>query len=329
MYGALLRRETELTKSGEAHIGVLFMTNDDYSTMCGHATIALGRFLVDTQDLVVFPRRAELPYDSESMIFTVNLHVPCGLVQISVPVTDGGARSDPSRPVTFVNVPSFATGRDIMVSIPEADIWPELGGREHELVSFCYGEAFTCLVSVNELGFKTLEKPCNHEALNYATRNLKRLVNGGSQYQKYMTHPEYSDLSSLYTVIVVDKNLGEPIGDSQGAETGLCYFGDQQIDRSPTGSAVAARVAYQFAIGELELGTSWIYHSLVSNASGGQGGFVGTALHTIPKLYNEKTMLAEPVRVRVGGYTFYVGSSTYVSEDKDPFGSDGFLFNRL
>ena len=30
MYGAILRQETELTRTGEAHIGVLFTTNEGY-----------------------------------------------------------------------------------------------------------------------------------------------------------------------------------------------------------------------------------------------------------------------------------------------------------
>ncbi len=47
MYGALLVNETELTVKGEADIGVLFMHTQGWSTMCGHATIGLGRFLVD------------------------------------------------------------------------------------------------------------------------------------------------------------------------------------------------------------------------------------------------------------------------------------------
>ncbi|KAJ4293381.1 hypothetical protein N0V90_008664 [Kalmusia sp. IMI 367209] len=331
MYGAVLRKETELIKSGEAHIGVLFMTNEGYSTMCGHATIALGRFLVDTHDLSVFPRRNEVQHDPVSMTATVNLQAPCGLVRISVPITENPVRSDPSRPVTFVNVPSFATGRNIQVAIPKPDRWPELGERESVKVSFCYGGAFTCLVSVDELGFGEtgLKQPVSHEAINLATRNLKRTVNHGAQYQRYMTHPSHSELNSLYTVIVVDKNLGKLLGGSRGAETGLCYFADQQIDRSPTGSAVAARVAYAVATGERKLGDSWTYHSLVSNASDGYGGFVGTALERVSELYDETTMLAEPVRVQVGGYAFYIGSSTYVSEEEDPFGNGGFLFNRL
>lgn len=329
MYGALLRKETELTKTGDAHIGVLFMTNEGYSTMCGHATIALGRFLVDTQDLSVFPSRQEVQFDPKALTATVNLHAPCGLVRITVPITKDGTRSDPSRPVTFVNVPSFATGRHINVPIPESDRWPELREREHVSVSFCYGGAFTCLVSIIELGFATLRSPLDHDALNVATRNLKRIVNRDPEIHKYMTHPEHSDLGSLYTVVVVDDKLGEPVEGSKGAETGLCYFADQQIDRSPTGSAVAARVAYQFAGGGLHIGESWTYHSVVSNAHDSNGAFVGTVLGTIPELYDEKMMLAEPVRVRVGGYAFYIGSTTYVVEEEDPFGEAGFLFKSL
>ena len=46
--GAIIRPETELVSSGAAHIGVLFIHNERFSTMCGNATIALRRFLVDT-----------------------------------------------------------------------------------------------------------------------------------------------------------------------------------------------------------------------------------------------------------------------------------------
>src|SRR5581483_5882356 len=44
MYGALL---VEPDLSG-ADMGVLFMHNEGYSTMCGHAVIALARFAVES-----------------------------------------------------------------------------------------------------------------------------------------------------------------------------------------------------------------------------------------------------------------------------------------
>ncbi len=43
MYGALLV-EPDLP---DADLAVLFMHNEGYSTMCGHAVIALGRYAVD------------------------------------------------------------------------------------------------------------------------------------------------------------------------------------------------------------------------------------------------------------------------------------------
>ena len=43
MYGALLV-EPDIE---EADLAVLFMHNEGYSTMCGHAVIALGRYAVD------------------------------------------------------------------------------------------------------------------------------------------------------------------------------------------------------------------------------------------------------------------------------------------
>ena len=334
MYGGILRPVTELTESGEAHIGVLFCHNEGYSTMCGHATIALGRFLVDTQDESVFPKRKEIEVDKEKRTAEVRLHAPCGLVVITVPVSEDGKNSDPSRAVSFVNVPAFATGRDVVVNIPrmpEHIRWPELAGRYKIKVDFCYGGAFTCLVSTEELGFgkNGLRLPINTQALNRATKTLKKVIQGDECLQKYMKHPEQEDLGSLYTLIVVDKDEGRSLGNSVGRETGLTYFADQQIDRSPTGSAVTARVAHAYATGQRKMGESWTYHSPVSNAVDGQGGFVGTPLEEAPDLYDAKTMIGKPVRVRVEGYAYYVGAHTFVVEKEDPFASGGFLFDKL
>ncbi|KAJ7649612.1 hypothetical protein FB45DRAFT_2 [Roridomyces roridus] len=113
MYGAILVQETELTRSGEADIGVLFCHNEGYSPMCGHASIALGRLLVDTHDLSIFPRRNGLVKDLSTGLVTLRLHAPCGIVQLSVPVKPDG-HSDPTRPVSFIGVPSFPTERNLV-----------------------------------------------------------------------------------------------------------------------------------------------------------------------------------------------------------------------
>lgn len=331
MYGAILRQTTELTESGEADIGVLFMHNEGYSTMCGHATIALGRLLVDMHDLDVFPRRNEIECDKEVKVAFVNLHAPCGLVRVTVPVMEDLKYSDPSRPVSFISVPSFSVGKDIEIEMPVGQRWPELTNRDRIRISIAYGGAFTCLVSAHELGFgKTgLRQPVNHEALSRATRDLKDVLNEQPQYRKYTTHPTEKGLSSIYTVMVVDRSLGRPFPGSHGAESGLCFFADQQVDRSPTGSVVAARIAHAYATGDLKMGQSWTYHSLVSNAVDGKGGFLGTVVEEVPELFDEKIMLRNPVRVRVEGFAYYTASHTLVVEKEDPYGDGGFLFERL
>ena len=123
MYGALLVTETELTTKGEADIGVLFMHNSGWSLMCGHATIALGRFLVDFDSETCSDLRSFRipPSDEEKQVLTFKLHCPCGVIDVCVPVTvgsQGRRQSDPERPVTFLSVDSFATGIDVEVSIP-------------------------------------------------------------------------------------------------------------------------------------------------------------------------------------------------------------------
>lgn len=333
MYGAILRPHTELTNSGDAHIGVLFTHNEGYSTMCGHATIALGRFLLDTHDLDLFPKRDEVKWNQESKTAELNLHAPCGLVRVTVPVTDDGKRCDASRSVSFISVPAFSTGANVQVDIPQSVKWRELGGRNSVQVDFCYGGAFTCLVSTRELGFgdSGLRRPAevDQKGLGHAAERLKLLINTSPAYQRYIKHYQHDELDSLYTLMIVDKSSGEAARGTKGAETGLCFFADHQIDRSPTGSAVTARVAHAYALGQLEMGESWTYHSLVSNAAHGRGGFVGKVVEKMPELFDAKTMLAPPVRVRVEGYAYYVGSHIFVAEKEDPFGKGGFLFSRL
>ncbi len=144
MYGAVLRPHTELTESGNAHMGVLFMTNDGYSTMCGHATIALGRFLLDAseQGSTVFSKKTKLKHDSTTQTSLLYLHAPCGLLEVTVPTNDARTESDSSRPVSFVGVPSFPTGINIQIPIPEAFRWPQLDLDHSVTPDFSYGELF-------------------------------------------------------------------------------------------------------------------------------------------------------------------------------------------
>src|SRR5215471_10329834 len=76
----------------EAAFAVLFTHQEGYSTMCGHATIALGRWAVDTGRVPTLNGRASF-----------KLEAPCGVVNVEVYQRNGETR------VTFESVDSFVT----------------------------------------------------------------------------------------------------------------------------------------------------------------------------------------------------------------------------
>src|SRR5919112_1702101 len=96
MYGGLLVPPDD----AGARLGVLFWHKDGWSTACGHGTIALGTWAVES-GLV------DAPADGET---DVAIDVPSGRVIARVR-RSGGAVED----VTFRNVPSYVLARGVPV----------------------------------------------------------------------------------------------------------------------------------------------------------------------------------------------------------------------
>jgi proline racemase len=90
-----------------ADLGVLFWHKDGYSTACGHGTIALGAWAVESG-------RVEAPEEGET---DVTLDVPSGRVVARVRTHGGAVES-----VAFLNVPSFVVGRDVPAAGAEVDV---------------------------------------------------------------------------------------------------------------------------------------------------------------------------------------------------------------
>ncbi|KAI8251897.1 Trans-L-3-hydroxyproline dehydratase [Colletotrichum sp. SAR 10_77] len=327
MYSAVLRPRTELVDSGEAHMGALFLTHEGYGMMCGHATIALGRFLVDCTEETIFPRRKDLKFDNQANEVQVRLHVPAGIIQMKVPAVraDGSWRTDTSRPVTFLSIPTFAIATDLTFHIPENLRWAEMNGRDSVTVDVGYGGAFYIIVTASALGFSpSLAKP-DFPALKNAADKVKEAFNSNQLLRTRLTLPDDKRLQSIYGVMVTDTDSDDDlpvVPGCKGAETGL-YFFSGQIDRSPTGSVVQARVAVAVAKGERQLGESWTYHSLVSRAQGDyKSAFAGKPVEKID--FGKM----EGIRVEVSGRAHYIGASTFVAEEEDNVGR-GFSFQAL
>ncbi|KAL4876954.1 hypothetical protein BJY04DRAFT_210307 [Aspergillus karnatakaensis] len=331
-FGAIFCPQTEHTETGEAHMGVLYIHGHGYSTMCGHATLAVARVLIDTWDLNIFPQRKEVRYDPERRSVDLVLHTPGGLVDVRVPTVEGGRRSDPSRLIRFMALPAYAVATGIEVDIPEGRRWDGLGGRRGVTVSLAYCGTFILQVQVGELmGVWSLrvgeEGGVDLSGLQHATAQLKGLINADSRYREYLRVPGGGGYGSVFGVMVTDKSQGTAAEGTKGAELGIYFFGGGHIDRSPTGSAAAARVALDVARGNLAVGESWTYHSLTTHMFGLEG-MVATVLE-VGGTGEDGGGLCGPVKVQVAGNAYYTGYSTIIKEDGDILGEKGFLLGDL
>ncbi|MDH2433810.1 proline racemase family protein [Pokkaliibacter sp. MBI-7] len=211
----------------EADLAVLFIHNEGYSTMCGHAVIALGRYAVD-YGLV----------EKVEPLTRVNIECPCGLVSAYVEVKGGQ-----SGKVYFDSVPAFLLAADVEVQVP---------GYGAITVDVAYGGAFYALADAMSLGVDIYNSPVRHlvdaaTALTGAVRNAVTLA-----------HPEHADLAFLYGSILTDgRNHPE-----DGVSHNICVFADAEVDRSPTGSGVTARTAARVARGQIMLGETAEFESI-------------------------------------------------------------------
>ncbi|XP_012940359.1 trans-L-3-hydroxyproline dehydratase-like [Aplysia californica] len=121
MYGVLLVTPDH----PEADIGVIFLHNEGYSQMCGHAVVSMGRYAVD---------RGLLKRPITSPRTRVNIQAPCGLVRADVQV-DNGQGVKTGR-VCFESVSSFVVTTDY-VSTAEAKDKVKLSHPENP--AYLYG----------------------------------------------------------------------------------------------------------------------------------------------------------------------------------------------
>jgi proline racemase len=269
MYG-VLPVEPDLP---EADMAVLFMHNAGWSTMCGHAVIALGRFAVD-RGLV----RVTEPET------TVRIQCPCGLVVARVQV-EGGR----SGAVSFTSVPAFAFARDAMVETREyGPVTCDIG----------FGGAFYAVLPAAHLGL---------DVLGSLTRDLvdaASLVTDAAKRQIALGHPGDPDLAFLYGTILTDGRDGI----AGGPSANICVFADRQVDRSPTGSGVTARMALLHRRGQAGLGEPRRFQSVTGAVFDG-------------RILEETRVGPYPaVTVEVRGRAHYTGEASFRIEPDDPLG---------
>lgn len=217
MYGCLLTPPND--KEGD--FGVVFLHNEGYSTMCGHAIIALTTLSIEMEWISV--------KEGDNM---VKIDAPCGRINSYAHVRNGEITG-----VRFHCVPSFVSGLNKSVAVP---------GLGKVIYDLAYGGAFYAYVDMNKNSFDFDLSIDSYQELIKKGMDIKKAV---IQNDKNIQHPFEDDLSFLYGTIFID----EPTDNSNDSRN-VCIFADGEVDRCPTGSGVSGRMAIHRMRNEIQLG---------------------------------------------------------------------------
>jgi proline racemase len=150
-----------------ADLGVLFWHKDGFSTACGHGTIALGAWAVESG-------RVAAPADGD---VDVTIDVPSGRVVARVRRRAGAVER-----VAFRNVPAYVIARGVDAGGVEADV--------------AYGGAIYAFVDAARLGLRVV--PGDLPALIAAGRAVKGALEGTDVAR----HPDDDRLWGIYGTVV-------------------------------------------------------------------------------------------------------------------------------
>ena len=249
MYGAYVVPPND---SG-ADLGVVFFHNEGYSTACGHGTIALVTWALESGRI---PAR-----EPET---TVTVDVPSGRLACRARVAGGRVES-----VAFTNVPSFVVARTL-----ELD-----SARGRVAVDVAYGGAFYGSLDVRSIGLAV------DRASLPALIALQRELRPAIDERLAPAHPEEPELHGVYGIIFWQ---AEPDARDAGlVQRNVTVFADGEVDRSPCGSGTSARLALLDAAGELTRGAVLRHRSIVDTT------FLGRVVDDGPRLGARPTVVTE------------------------------------
>jgi proline racemase len=215
-----------------ADLGVLFWHKDGYSTACGHGTIALGAWAIESGLVDAAP----------DGVTDVVIDVPSGRVVASVRM-DGGLVAS----VAFRNVPAYAIARAVPAAGVEVDV--------------SYGGAI--YASVPAAAFGLAVTPAAYAELIAAGRAVKAALAD----TEVARHPSDDRLSGIYGTILYD-DLGEVAGGPH--QRNVTVFADGEVDRSPCGSGTSARLALLADDGRMDGDRVLTHESIVGTTFSGR-----------------------------------------------------------
>ncbi len=228
MYGCILLPPND----DEGDFGIIFLHNEGYSTMCGHAIIAISTLAVELKWIDVKEGDNILKIDA-----------PCGRITSYTHVKEGKVTG-----VRFHCVPSFVVGLDRKIVVP---------GIGEVIYDLAYGGAFYAYVNMAKNNFDFDLTTDSYRSIISKGMDIKHAV---MEADKEILHPYEEDLSFLYGTIFIGEAITNPV-DSRN----VCVFAEGEVDRCPTGSGVSGRVAIHRARKEIEYNQIFTVESITGS----------------------------------------------------------------
>jgi proline racemase len=249
-----------------ADLGVVFFHNEGYSTACGHGTIALVTWAIDTGRVAASAGAHEID---------LTVDVPSGRLACTARLDDSGR----VEAVRFRNVPSFVLARD--VEVPSS--------RGPLSLDIAFGGAFYASLDVRTLGLSV--EPAALPELIALQRELRPALERALD----IVRPDQPDLQGIYGVI-----FWEPIDDEPRIQRNVTVFAEGEVDRSPCGSGTSARLAILHERGEIGIGETLHHRSIVDSAFDARVTGPGRPIGGHPTVITE----VEGSAFRTGEHTF-------------------------
>ena len=266
MFGAIYTRPCH----PEAHFGVIFMDGGGYLNMCGHGTIGAVTASIATGATPVTGEYNE-----------VNIDTPAGLIR-----TIATVRNDIVEEVSVLNVPSFLYKQEVEVNVPSLGLIK---------MDIAFGGSFFALIEATEIGH-TVEP----ENVNPLIRLGMEIMENVNQ-QVDIQHPELVHIKTCDLV----KFYGPPKAPSARFKSTV-VFGEGQVDRSPCGTGVSAKLAAMHAKGLLDVDEIIVNESIIGTL------FKGRVTKTC------KVGEYDAVVPEITGSAFITGFNRFVFDNRDP-----------
>lgn len=212
-----------------AHTGVIFIEPIGIVPMCGHGSLAIAKFLVETREVEITEPTTHVKLDTLA-----------GLVDLEVSVSDGNVEE-----ITLRNVDSFSYLRD-------AKIQTEKFGSIR--VDIAYGGTFYAIVPAKDLGLEITPKQAS-KLIEYGEIIRKAILE-----QMEIKHPSESELEKVLYV-----QFTGPPTHRKASMKNTVVVAPSGLDRSPCGTGTSARMADLAAKGKLHVGDEFVHESIIGS----------------------------------------------------------------